>query len=83
VATPNPVLGESICACVIPVNGQTVTLKEIRDFLEGKIAKIKFPNELCIMENFPTLSGGVKVKKFGENGLAEIAKNDYSRELYR
>ncbi len=83
VATPNPVLGESICACVIPVNGQTVTLREIRDFLQGKIAKIKLPNELCIMENFPTLSGGVKVKKFGENGLTEVAKNDHSREIYR
>jgi len=83
VATPNPVLGESICACVIPVNGRTVTLKEIRDFLEGKIAKIKFPNELCLMENFPTLSGGVKIKKFGEDGLTEIAKNDHSREIYR
>jgi fatty-acyl-CoA synthase len=83
VATPNPVLGESICACVIPVNGRRVTLKEVRDFLEGKIAKIKFPNELCLMENFPTLSGGVKIKKFGENGLTEIAKNDHSREIYR
>ncbi len=83
VATPNPVLGESICACVMPVIGQRVTLKEIRDFLQGKIAKVKLPNELCIMESFPTLSGGVKVKKFGENGLAEIAKNDHNREFYR
>ena len=83
VATPNPVLGESICACVIPVDGETVTLKEIRAFLEGKIAKMKFPNELCIMESFPMLSGGVKVKKFGENGLTEIAKNDHNREQYR
>lgn len=83
VATPNPVLGENICACVIPVEGQTVTLREIRDFLEGKIAKNKLPNELCIMKNFPTLSGGVKFKKFGKDGLAEIAKNDQGREGYR
>ena len=76
VATPNPVLGENICACVIPVEGRAVTLEEIRDFLEGKIAKNKLPNELCIMKKFPTLSGGVKVKKFGENGLTELAKKD-------
>ena len=83
VATPNPVLGENICACVIPVEGQTVTLGEIRDFLEGKIAKNKLPNELCIMKNFPTLSGGVKIKKFGENGLTELARKDQNREGYR
>jgi len=80
VATPNPVLGESICACVIPAENQTVTLQEIRDFLEGKIAKIKLPNELCIMKSFPTLSGGVKIKKFGEKGLTELANNDQNRE---
>lgn len=83
VATPNPVLGENICACVIPVEGQTVTLGEIRDFLEGKIAKNKLPNELCIMKNLPTLSGGVKIKKFGENGLTELARKDQTREGYR
>ncbi len=83
VATPNPVLGESICACVIPVDNQTVTLKEIRDFLDGRIAKHKVPNELCIMDRFPTLSGGVKIKKFGENGLTEMAKNDPTRQGYK
>ena len=83
VATPNPVLGENICACVIPVEGQTLTLGEVRDFLEGKIAQNKLPNELCIMKNFPMLSGGVKIKKFGKGGLAELAKNDKDREGYR
>ena len=81
-ATPNPVLGENICACVIPVEGQAVMLAEIRNFLEGKIAKNKLPNELCIMKNFPTLSGGVKIKKFGENGLTELARNDQHREKH-
>ena len=83
VATPNPVLGENICACVIPVEGQSVTLGEIRGFLEGKIAQNKLPNELSIMIYFPTLSGGVKIKKFGKIGLAELAKNDHNREGYR
>jgi len=83
VATPNPVLGENICACVIPMEGHTLTLGEIRDFLEGKIAQNKFPNELCIMKDFPMLSGGVKIKKFGKGGLAEMAKNDRNREGHR
>jgi acyl-CoA synthetase (AMP-forming)/AMP-acid ligase II len=83
VPTANPVLGENICACVIPVEGETVSLNEIRVFLKGKIADNKLPNELCIMEDFPKLSGGVKIKKFGENGVADLAARDPNREVYR
>jgi acyl-CoA synthetase (AMP-forming)/AMP-acid ligase II len=83
VATPNPVLGESICACVIPRSDQTITLNEVREIMKDKVAPHKLPDELCIMDDFPTLSGGVKVKKFGKDGLAEIAENDDSREQFR
>jgi fatty-acyl-CoA synthase len=83
VATPNPVLGENICACVVPIGDETVTIKEIRDFLEGKIAPHKLPDELCLMDEFPRLSGGIKIKKFGNGGLAELAAMDKTRETYR
>jgi len=83
VPTPNPVLGESICACVIPKADQTVTLKELRNLLKDKIAPHKLPDELCIMEDFPKLSGGVKIKKFGKGGLAKLAQQDETRQKYR
>ena len=83
VATPNPVLGESICACVIPTADATVTLSEIREFLKGKIAPHKMPDELTIMKEFPRLSGGVKINKFGKGGLVERARQDHSREGLR
>ena len=83
VATPNPVLGESICACVIPRPGHTVTLEEIRDIMKDQIAPHKLPDELCIMEDFPKLSGGVKIKKFGRGGLAELAEKDEKRQRIR
>jgi acyl-CoA synthetase (AMP-forming)/AMP-acid ligase II len=83
VATSNPVLGESICACVIPRKDQTVTLTEVRDLLKGKVAPHKLPDELCIMEDFPKLSGGVKIKKFGDGGLAQLAAKDPGRERIR
>jgi len=83
VATPNPVLGESICACVIPRPGQTVSLEEIREIMKGQIAPHKLPDELCIMEDFPKLSGGVKVKKFGQGGLEDLAGRDEKRERNR
>ena len=83
VPTTNPVLGESICACVIPIKGQTINLAELRDVMQDKVAPHKLPDELCIMEDFPKLSGGVKIKKFGQGGLADLAERDNSRERYR
>ncbi len=83
VATPNPVLGESICACVIPRSGQTVNLQEIRQIMQDQVAPHKLPDELCIMEDFPKLSGGVKIKKFGEGGLADLAQKDKQRQSIR
>jgi fatty-acyl-CoA synthase len=83
VATPNPVLGENICACVVPIGDDTVTIKEIREFLVNKIAQHKLPDELCLMDEFPRVSGGIKIKKFGKGGVAELAAMDKTRETYR
>jgi fatty-acyl-CoA synthase len=83
IATPNPVLGESICACVIPKRGSTLSLKDMRAFLKEKIAPHKLPDELCLMQDFPRLSGGVKINKFGKGGLAELAQKDPNRERAR
>jgi fatty-acyl-CoA synthase len=83
VATPNPVLGESICACVVPRPGQTVTLEEVRELMQDQVAPHKLPDELCIMEDFPKLSGGLKIKKFGPGGLAELAAGDDRRQRTR
>jgi acyl-CoA synthetase (AMP-forming)/AMP-acid ligase II len=83
VATPNPVLGESICVCVVPKMGEKVALSEIREFLNGKVAPHKLPDELCSMIEFPRLSGGVKINKFGKGGLTELAQKDQNRERYR
>jgi acyl-CoA synthetase (AMP-forming)/AMP-acid ligase II len=83
VPTPNPVLGESICACVIPNAQQRISLEEIREFIKEKVALHKLPDELCLMDDFPKLSGGVKIKKFGKDGLTELAARDMSREKIR
>ena len=83
VGTPNPVLGESICACVIPKEGETVTLKEIRDFLAERVSKNKLPDELCLMKEFPKLSGGVKLNKYGAGGILELALKDSDREIWK
>ena len=83
VATANPVLGESICACVMPTSGETLTLSELRAFLKNKIAPYKLPDEMCIFGDFPRLSGGVKINKFGKGGLVELAQQDENRQKHR
>ena len=83
VGTPNPVLGESICACVIPKSDAKVSLKEIREFLKEKVAKHKLPDELLIVSDFPKLAGGVKIKKYGAGGVQELASLDTNREKLR
>ncbi|MCX5807536.1 MAG: class I adenylate-forming enzyme family protein [Proteobacteria bacterium] len=83
VGTPNPVLGESICAVIIPKGNASVSLNEIRDFLKNKVARHKLPDELSIVSDFPKLAGGVKIKKFGEGGVQELALLDENREKVR
>ncbi|MFH1488264.1 MAG: hypothetical protein ABII06_05125, partial [Pseudomonadota bacterium] len=77
------VLGESICACIIPMEGETVSINEIREFIGEKVAPHKLPDELCIMMEFPRLSGGVKLNKFGKGGVTELAAKDEKRQVYR
>jgi non-ribosomal peptide synthetase component E (peptide arylation enzyme) len=60
-----------------------VTLQELREFIKDKIAAHKLPDELCILDEFPKLSGGLKIKKFGQAGLAERAEQDAQRERFR
>jgi fatty-acyl-CoA synthase len=83
VPTKNPVLGENICACVIPKAANIPTLREIREFLKDQVAGHKLPDELAIFSEFPRLSGGVKIKKFGPGGLADLAEKDAVREKVR
>ncbi len=64
VAMPDPVLGERMCACVIPRAGLTVAFDELIAFLEGKeFARHKLPERLEIMDDFPLSSFGKVSKK--------------------
>jgi 2,3-dihydroxybenzoate-AMP ligase len=59
----DPVLGERMCACVVPRPGQSLTLEELVTFLlEFGIAKFKLPERLEFFETLP-LSGFGKVSK--------------------
>lgn len=81
VPTPNPVLGESICACLRMMPGATrLTLAEVRAFLEGKVAPYKLPDELLVLDEFPRMPGGLKLNRFGSGGVRELAAQATDKE---
>jgi 2,3-dihydroxybenzoate-AMP ligase len=64
VAMPDEVFGEKACAFVIPVDGETVDLDEIKNFLISRhIAKFKLPERLMLMKEFPTSAVGKVLRR--------------------
>jgi 2,3-dihydroxybenzoate-AMP ligase len=64
VPIPDPVLGERMCACVIPQDGKTLTLEELTTFLlDAGMAKFKLPERLVLVADFPLSTFGKVSKK--------------------
>jgi 2,3-dihydroxybenzoate-AMP ligase len=64
VPMPDPVLGELMCACVIPHEGKTLTLDELTTFLADLgMAKFKQPERLMLVDDFPLSAFGKVSKK--------------------
>jgi Peptide arylation enzymes len=72
---PDEVFGEKACAFVIPVDGETVDLDEIKNFLMSRhIAKFKLPERLMLMKEFPTSAvGKVLRRELRQVALIEVA----------
>ena len=70
VPMPDPVLGERMCAFVIPKPGRTLTLQELTSFLtERGLAKFKRPERLELTDDLP-------LSKFGK-----VAKNVLTKQV--
>jgi 2,3-dihydroxybenzoate-AMP ligase len=64
VAMPDPILGERMCACVIPKAGRTLTFAELIAHLEAEeLARFKLPERLELMDDFPLSPFGKVSKK--------------------
>lgn len=66
---PDPYYGEIVCACVIPVPNQALSLEEVLDFLEPKLARFKIPARLVLLDSFPLNSMGKVQKEALKDGL--------------
>ena len=62
VGAPDPRLGERNCLCVVTKPGTTLTLDEVIEFLKGRVADYKLPEELVLMAEFPMTPTG-KIKR--------------------
>lgn len=62
VGVPDPVLGEAICACVVPEEGAIVTEAEIRGWCEASLPDFKVPDLVRFVEWIPRTDAG-KVRR--------------------
>lgn len=80
VPSPDPVLGEAVCACVVPSAGSVPSLEGLRDFLSGRLARHKLPDEVCVLDEIPRSEVG-KIDRLGLAG--RVAGDDLPRERLR
>jgi acyl-CoA synthetase (AMP-forming)/AMP-acid ligase II len=62
VGLPDARLGERVCACIVPKDGETVAFDEIVEFLRRRVATYKLPEQLVILTELPRTPTG-KVQK--------------------
>lgn len=62
VGLPDPILGESICACVVPVEGAIVTADELKEWCRATLAEHKTPDLVRLFDAFP-MTGTGKVRR--------------------
>lgn len=74
VGVPDPVLGEAICACVIPVEGAIVDEEDLRDWCRETLSDDKVPDIVRLLDRFPrTATGDVRkvelARWIGDSGV--------------
>ncbi len=81
VAMPDPVFVERACAWIIPKDGQTVTFKEVSDFLQGQnIAKFKWPERMEFVTDFPLSPAGKILKRELKERIAKMLEEEQAKK---
>jgi acyl-CoA synthetase (AMP-forming)/AMP-acid ligase II len=75
IGLPDPRLGEIGCACIIPEDGEKLTMDEMRAFLvTQQVTRQFWPERLELMDAFPTTPSG-KVQKFALREMVNAAQD--------
>ena len=73
IGVPDARYGEELCAWVRLKEGTTLTVEELRDYCEGRIAHYKAPRYLRIVDEFPlTVTGKVQKFRMREVSIDEL-----------
>jgi fatty-acyl-CoA synthase len=62
IGIPHDILGELVCACVVPVEGAVITGGELKAFARDTVAEYKFPDLVRFFDTFP-MTGSGKVRR--------------------
>jgi fatty-acyl-CoA synthase len=62
IGVPHEVLGELVCACVVPVEGAIVTGDELKAYARDHVADFKVPDLVRFFDAFP-MTGSGKVRR--------------------
>jgi fatty-acyl-CoA synthase len=62
VGLPHDVLGEVVCACIVPVEGAIVTGAEVKEWCRAALADYKVPDLVRFLDSFP-LTGSGKIRR--------------------
>jgi fatty-acyl-CoA synthase len=62
IGLPHEVLGEQVCACIVPVEGAVITGSELKRFAADTMAEDKVPDLVRFFDAFP-MTGSGKVRR--------------------
>jgi fatty-acyl-CoA synthase len=62
IGVPHDILGELVCACIVPVEGAVITGEEVKTFSRDTMADYKIPDLVRFFDGFP-MTGSGKVKR--------------------
>jgi fatty-acyl-CoA synthase len=72
IGVPDEKWGETGMAFIVPAQGRTVLEEEVFEYLEGKVARFKYPKHIKFVDDLP-LTPTMKVKK-------AVLKEEYAKE---
>jgi fatty-acyl-CoA synthase len=58
IGVPHDVMGELVCACVVPVEGAVVTGEDLKHFADDTMADYKVPDVVRFLDAFPMTGSG-------------------------
>ncbi len=81
VGVPDAKYGEEILACVQTEDGADLTVQEVKDFCQGKIAHYKVPRYVQVVGEFPmTVTGKIQKFKLRDDAIDALDLGDQVAE---